>query len=192
MSLAASTGSSVDWFMIEATSAGASVHGPVGAAEVAPLVRSLIGPRGDRRVLAWGPEALGIPDLSPRLEADGLVLVRPDVPAEPAARERALGELGEVAFGLTATVGALADTGTVVVASGPGRSRLAWLLPETHIALVDAQAVHTGMAAFFAAAPSPAAHLAFITGPSRTADIELTLTRGVHGPRDLHVIVFHR
>jgi L-lactate dehydrogenase complex protein LldG len=49
------------------------------------------------------------------------------------------------------------------------------------------------MASFFAdtslVLPGDAAHLAFVTGPSRTADIELTLTRGVHGPKSVHIVL---
>jgi L-lactate dehydrogenase complex protein LldG len=81
-----------------------------------------------------------------------------------------------------------------VVQSGLHRSRAASLLPETHIALLPSDRLYPTMAAFFAA-HSPqaligqASNLVFITGPSRTADIEMIITRGVHGPKRLCVVL---
>ena len=178
-------------FAEHAAAAGAVVHGGVGAADVLPLVERLVRETGTRRVLAWAAECLPVADLWSRLEAAGLVLVMPDIGA---ARERraALQSLDDAAAGVTGAVAALADTGTLVLASGRGRARLALLLPTRHIALLDTRVIHADMASFFAdpaqAASRDAAHLAFVTGPSRTADIELTMTRGVHGPRELHIV----
>ena len=80
--------------------------------------------------------------------------------------------------------------------SGPDRPRLAWLLPARHVALVQVDDVLPDMATFFAdparATLERIAHLAFVTGPSRTADIELTLTRGVHGPKAVDIVLVAR
>jgi L-lactate dehydrogenase complex protein LldG len=76
--------------------------------------------------------------------------------------------------------------------SGPSRPRLASLLPPVHVALVSKRALYPTMAAFFSAHPNivrEGSNLVFITGPSRTADIEQTLTLGVHGPRQVHVVL---
>jgi L-lactate dehydrogenase complex protein LldG len=183
----------VQSFAREATAAGAVVHGPATIDEAFAIVARLVLETGTSTVLAWPPEALGVPDGWLRLEALGVTPLSPTLPPDISNRLAALAALGEVEVGLTGAVGALADTGTIVVASGPGRPRLAWLLPSRHIALVDTQLVHADMHEYFdtarAASVSPPAHLAFVTGPSRTADIELTLTRGVHGPRDVHIIL---
>lgn len=89
---------------------------------------------------------------------------------------------------------ALADTGTLVLESTAEAVRLATTLPEKHFALLDpAKIVADSMAAvpflrgFHERAPRN--YLAYITGPSRTADIERVLTIGVHGPRELHVLL---
>ena len=197
-------------FAREAVIAGASVHGPVSLDDVWALVQRLVRETGTAELLAWQPDALGAPDAWRRLEALGLTPLSPVVPADATSRLAALTALGDVAVGLTSAIGALADTGTLVVASGPGRPRLAWLLPSRHIAIVNTAVIQPDMDAFFrhhdAGAHEPSgttearpergrpsgllpAHLAFVTGPSRTADIELTLTRGVHGPREVHVIL---
>ncbi len=89
---------------------------------------------------------------------------------------------------------AMADTGTVVLDSTDEEIRLATTLPEKHFVIVDPQKILADNLA--AAEPMTAMHsgsearfVAYITGPSRTADIERVLTIGCHGPRELHILV---
>ncbi len=92
--------------------------------------------------------------------------------------------------GISGVVAALAETGTVVLASGPYSSRLATLLPPLHIAVVPASLITTDLFTWVSMRPQPMpAALTFVTGPSKTADIEQTLTVGVHGPRRMITIV---
>lgn len=96
--------------------------------------------------------------------------------------------------GVTAANFAFADTGTVVLESTSEAVRLATTLPERHFVLLDPRKI---LADSLAAVPylrqfrelSPRHFLAYITGPSRTADIERVLTIGVHGPKELHVLL---
>lgn len=82
---------------------------------------------------------------------------------------------------------AVAETGTLVIRSGPGRARLHSLTPPIHIALIEENSiVGTLEQAMPAFAQDRSAVL--ITGPSRTADIEGVLVRGVHGPAELVVV----
>jgi L-lactate dehydrogenase complex protein LldG len=94
-------------------------------------------------------------------------------------------------IGLTGCEAALAETGTLAMVSGPGRPRAASLLPLTHIALVRQDDLLLGMGEFFERyRQNPVLpYLVFITGPSRTADIELSLTLGVHGPGKVIVVL---
>jgi L-lactate dehydrogenase complex protein LldG len=94
-------------------------------------------------------------------------------------------------IGLTGCEAALAETGSLAMVSGPGRPRTASLLPLTHIALIRQADLLQGMGEFFLRyQQSPVLpYLVFITGPSRTADIELSLTLGVHGPGKLILIL---
>ncbi len=76
--------------------------------------------------------------------------------------------------------------------SGEGKPRAASLLPPVHLAVVCRNDLRFSMAEFFserADAMAAARCCTFITGPSRTADIELTLTVGVHGPGEVIVVV---
>jgi L-lactate dehydrogenase complex protein LldG len=94
--------------------------------------------------------------------------------------------------GITSADYALADTGTLVMLSSPSEARLISLLPPAHIAVVPSGRILSGLDELFATLPLPAdgtSSMVLITGPSRTADIEQILVRGVHGPGKLAVVV---
>ena len=82
------------------------------------------------------------------------------------------------------------STGSVVLASSPEEPRSRHLLPEVHVSLLREDALVPDLAALFAALGGrlPSA-LAIVTGPSRSADIEQRLVVGVHGPREVHVVL---
>ena len=95
-------------------------------------------------------------------------------------------------IGITSADYALADTGTLVLLSSPHEARLISLLPPEHIAVVPRERILTGLDELFAILPDPArqtSSMVLITGPSRTADIEQILVRGVHGPGRITVVV---
>lgn len=85
----------------------------------------------------------------------------------------------------------IAETGTLVLESSQEKHRLVSLVPPLHIAVLPASRIVGTMAeALQRLGPAISSHVVtFITGPSRTGDIELTLVLGVHGPHTLHVIV---
>ena len=86
--------------------------------------------------------------------------------------------------------GAVAETGTIVCTSAGGRAVQAGLLPAHHVAIVRRERIFDTLDDLFAAvASAPPTNLTLVTGPSRTADIELTLAIGVHGPERLDIIV---
>ena len=92
-------------------------------------------------------------------------------------------EISEAAYGL-------ADTGSVVLAASPEEPRARSLLPDVHVSLLREDRILPGLAELFDALGGdlPSA-LAIVTGPSRSADIEQTLTVGVHGPGEVHVVL---
>lgn len=93
--------------------------------------------------------------------------------------------------GITGVDAVLAETGTIVISSGPGKSRLVPLLPPVHIALAPTSKLTSDLFTWTAgrggAMPSS---LTLISGPSKTADIEQTMAIGVHGPKRLIVILY--
>ena len=95
--------------------------------------------------------------------------------------------------GLTTAQWGIAETGSLVLDSSAERHRWLSLLPPIHIAVLPADRIVATLAEALATArgsePAPPRAITMITGPSRTADIELTLVVGVHGPRELHVLL---
>ena len=94
--------------------------------------------------------------------------------------------------GITSAQWAIAETGTLVLEAKSERHRLVSLIPPMHIAIVEAGRMRRTMADVLEAVNKSnelSRTVTFITGPSRTSDIELTLAIGVHGPAKLHVIV---
>jgi L-lactate dehydrogenase complex protein LldG len=114
------------------------------------------------------------------------------VSASPFLRELGItgtGEPSTAAFGITSADYCLSDTGSLVMMT---EARLVSLLPPAHIAVVPAERLLSGLDELFTLVPKPAdggSSMVFITGPSRTADIEQILVRGVHGPGAVHVVI---
>lgn len=106
-------------------------------------------------------------------------------------------DLASADIGITGADFAIADTGTLVLLSGPKRPRLTSLLPPVHIAILEKEVIVPDIHVLFARLGKSyeknydelCSCISFITGPSRTADIELNLTLGVHGPGRAIVII---
>ena len=97
--------------------------------------------------------------------------------------------------GVTEAFCAIAETGTLMTLSGANTPPVTSLLPETHIAVLRVSQIVTAMEEAWqrlrATPDYPPRAVNFISGPSRTADIEQTLTFGAHGPYRVHVILVH-
>jgi L-lactate dehydrogenase complex protein LldG len=100
-------------------------------------------------------------------------------------------DLNECAGVITTCSAGIAVTGSIVMQHGRGEGkRQTSLLPDRHLCVVQAsQVVETVPEAFRMLASTATRPLTFISGPSATADIEMTRIRGVHGPRHLHVVI---
>ena len=101
--------------------------------------------------------------------------------------------VNEDLVGITGCFCAIAETGTLMLLSGPDTYSSAALLPETHIALLPVARIVGSMEEAFALAKKERGELPratnFISGPSRTGDIEQTIVLGAHGPYRVHVVL---
>ncbi len=98
----------------------------------------------------------------------------------------------DIDAGFTSARGAIAETGTLVLWPDVQEPRLLSLVPPIHVALVDERSIHSTFAELVDAqnwTRGMPTNALLITGPSKTADIEQTLTYGVHGPKELIVLV---
>jgi len=94
--------------------------------------------------------------------------------------------------GITSTRGGVAETGAVVLWPTPAEPRLMSLVPPVHVAVLDADSIYNSMAEMMTAekwADGMPTNALLISGPSKTADIEFTLVFGVHGPKELIVLI---
>jgi L-lactate dehydrogenase complex protein LldG len=141
--------------------------------------------------VAW--DELPVPGVVPAVGALGLQRLETELPEDPAARTAMQEGYMDLTAGITGAAAGLSLSGSVVLASGPGRPRMASLIPLVHIALLDTRRMYRTISHFAAANPEAAAataNLIVITGPSRTGDIEMKLNLGVHGPKHMHVVLF--
>jgi L-lactate dehydrogenase complex protein LldG len=94
--------------------------------------------------------------------------------------------------GITSADYALAETGTLVMLASPQEARMVSLLPPTHVAVFPRSRMLANLDELLAVLPNPAeqtSSMVLITGPSRTADIEQILVRGVHGPGEICAVI---
>jgi L-lactate dehydrogenase complex protein LldF len=149
-------------------------------AEVSQKVLGILQVHDIDEILAW--DAAYLPNrLLERLSEAGIQISVPNAEGLQAS--------SHFRAGLSGASAAIAETGSLLILGGPGRPLTASLLPEIHIALVREEDIIAQLNQALKLAEikqAPAAVL--ITGPSRTADIEMALTIGVHGPGELHVI----
>ncbi len=173
---------------------------PSGSCAWMVLVGAIASQRGARRLVTWHPDALGADLGGPLAGHDLHVDVMPGEPTN-GGRADLRDRIAAAEIGLTGVDVAIAETGSLVLLSGVGRPRSTALLPVCHVAVFDRTALVESLQQMGLVLEAwhegtvPAergAAIRVITGPSRTADIELTLTRGVHGPGEVHTIFVDR
>ncbi len=124
--------------------------------------------------------------------ADCGVLGLPQVQSGFTDREALRAVCATADVGITSADYALAATGTLVMLSSPQEARMISLLPPAHIAVFPRARLLANLDELLSVLPNPAeqtSSMVLITGPSRTADIEQILVRGVHGPGEICAVI---
>jgi len=153
-------------------------------------LKSLARAKGWRKLL-YGPGAPIGPALDAEWEAGAGEL--PELVAYTQPVEGVKDDLfNQIDAGITSARGGVADTGAIVLWPTADEPRLMSLVPPVHVAVLDADRIYNSMAEMMAAqdwAAGMPTNALLISGPSKTADIEFTLVFGVHGPKELVVII---
>ena len=175
---------------------GWNVHRVSGSEAALGQIDSIIGEVGATRVVRSGQSVFEDVPVDSALRWRGID-VAPVVRGASATREQLRERMRQADVGMTGTDYALAETGSLVILPRQGLSRLVSLVPPVHIALVRPEEVLESLHDLFLLrrlefkqrGGEMGSYLNFITGPSRTADIEMTIVQGVHGPRSVHMIL---
>ena len=152
-----------------------------GPAALAPAIAGILATRA-----AAVPGSFVVPDGLPAEWLaelpSGITLARDEPPLAAA-------ELDQMSGVVTGCAVAVAETGTIILDHGPGQGRRALtLVPDFHLVVVREDQIAADLADAFARL-DPARPHTLISGPSATSDIELIRVEGVHGPRNLHVLL---
>jgi L-lactate dehydrogenase complex protein LldG len=150
--------------------------------DIDPALRTLITEQKIHKATVWATPYLRQLGVTEILNSLGVELISPNA----SKHDMALCDLG-----ITEADFLLPETGTLVLKSSAEKPRAVSLLPRIHLAIVRPETLRADMHQVFAEAKNHH-YLVFVTGPSRTADIELTVTLGVHGPKNLFVWMIER
>jgi L-lactate dehydrogenase complex protein LldG len=165
--------------------------------EALETIAALLEQKAATSAIAWDLAEIGLPGLDAMLAQHGVTLLNPHVQGDQRAER--LQTLEPAPVCLSGVELAIAESGSLVLRHGPGRPRTASLLAPAHIAVVRRSQLVRGLGEALAtlqqrhgeALFDATSNLTFITGPSRTADIEMTLSLGIHGPPEVHVVLIN-
>ncbi|HRE46888.1 MAG TPA: LUD domain-containing protein [Aggregatilineales bacterium] len=142
------------------------------------------------RVMAWGE--IPLTGWRQALSAKGISVVIPDVRGEDRVPRYA--DLESIAVGITGAAAAFATTGTIVLPTDAGQGRIPSLVPPTHIALLPRERLFPRLEEWLTAEGRETLQrsrsVAFISGASKTGDIEMEIIYGVHGPKHVHIVLY--
>jgi L-lactate dehydrogenase complex protein LldG len=188
----------------ELSAVGGHVVRVQSVAEATQYVTQLAQDLDASLIVRWQSDVLDALEIDASLKQEGIdVHLAAPPPADAlssefeAKRQEMRERLAHADIGLSGVDYAIAETGTLALSALPGQMRGVSLLPPVHVAVASSEQIVATLAdclAMFQAAGSGlqerlSSCVSFITGPSRTGDIELSLTVGVHGPGALHLVI---
>ncbi|MEP7290922.1 MAG: LUD domain-containing protein [Chloroflexota bacterium] len=156
-------------------------------------VLELLALRETRSIIAWDFAFIPVEGLEAAIRAAGIEIIQPD--AHDEMRMEILSASADAQVGLTGADAAAATTGTLIFTTAPGKGRVPTVFAPVHIAVITLDQILPRLESWIAAQRAQglpftnSANFCFVTGPSRTGDIEMQLILGVHGPGKVQVIV---
>jgi L-lactate dehydrogenase complex protein LldG len=175
-------------FRARAQAVNGVIHGPVSRHGAPRAVLGIATGHEATSFMSW--DDLPASGVAAALHAAGMNRIDHYVPPEQRTEHQL--QYATVDVGVTGADAALAESGSLVLTHGAGRPRMASLVPDVHIALLEVSQIHRTLAHWAHQNPRLAAettNLVVVTGPSRTSDIEQQLNLGVHGPRHVHIVM---
>jgi L-lactate dehydrogenase complex protein LldG len=165
-------------------------HDQAARDQIAALLRE----HGAARALAWDFACIPLPGLAETVRGMGVEVIHPETHDEFRAETLSTAETAQV--GITGVDAAAAATGTLIVTTAPGKGRIPTILAPIHIAIIRQRQIVPRIEDWVGrlraeqmAAVRASANFCFITGPSRTGDIEMELILGVHGPGRVQAVI---
>jgi L-lactate dehydrogenase complex protein LldG len=192
----------------ELTAAAGVVAHVASVVDATQYIVQFVRDRKMSRIVRWPSPFLRTLELEATFQAAGLSVevaeagadidaASADAAALAVRRQTLREQLAQADLGLSGVDYVIAETGTLALTAHPGQMRGVSLLPPVHVAVARTEQIVATLADVLlllqAEGTDVQQHLSscvsFITGPSRTGDIELTLTVGVHGPGELHLVL---
>jgi len=184
-----------DQFSAELRSLSGTVYRVADDAGAVAQIGAILAEKGAFQVIAWNLGQIGLAGLPQLLAQRGISITSANIHGDE--RKARLQALDPATVCISGVDAGIAESGSLLLRHGPGRPRLASLLAPYHIAVLRSGQIVRGLGDALAQARArhgsdiftDTSNLTLITGPSRTADIEMTLSLGIHGPQEIHVVL---
>lgn len=167
-------------FVAESKKLGCVVYQTNDERDAVKVIINLL--KNDTKVSAWDFDQISLPGLEDGLENSDIEIAAHDDP--------------HVEFGITGASAALASTGSLILDSGSGKFRAPSILPPTHIVVLKESSIFATFESWVAHQResgienfSQPSNIVLVSGASRTADIAMELVMGMHGPKELHILL---
>jgi len=175
-------------FTRELTQVGGVVHCVRDLATLRDGLSTLVADSGARNIVASARAEFTVFELESTFDKIGVICADSVMSPGGAGAATFRAQCAAADIGITTALAAVAETGSVLLAATPACPRSVSLLPRMHVAIVQESQLVARIGNALRLARDPASQMLFVTGPSRTSDIENDLTIGVHGPAA--VVVF--
>ncbi|NTW00436.1 MAG: LUD domain-containing protein [Oscillochloris sp.] len=184
-----------DQFASELRKLSGKVYAVADDASAVAQIGAILDEKGATQIIAWDLAQIGLSGLPQLLTERGISLAETNIQGD--THKEQLQTMEPASVCISGADVAIAESGSLLLRHGVGRPRLASLLAPYYIAVLRTSQLVRGLGEALAQLRNrygsdifiSTSNLTLITGPSRTADIEMTLALGIHGPQEIHVVL---